>query len=173
MPDGFILDENRWDSLPLDDLLLPQIHKQAQGRLGRAGYLGFDSLVKNSSLARSYKARRNYTLSREGVCYRTQVAVRTQTLGNKDWQKFVQGKENEVQGERDESKADAYITTRILNQYADEARKALARLAQYATSFPEYHRSILTKRWTQIEELVKEAYDNSINVWTREALVDI
>lgn len=173
MPDGFILDENRWDTLPLDGLLLLQIHKQTQRRLERAGYLGFDPLVEKSSLARSYKACRNYTLSREGVCYRTHVAVRTQTLGNKDWRKFVQGKENEMEEEKDESKADGYITVRILNGYADEARKALAGLAKYGTSFPEYPRSTLTKRWTQIEELVKGAYDNSINVWTREALGDI
>lgn len=78
-----------------------------------------------------------------------------------------------MEEKRDESKADAYITVRILNRYADEARKALAGLAKYGTSFPEYTRSTLTKRWTQIEELVKEAYGNSINVGTREALGDI
>lgn len=44
--DGFILDENRWDSLPLDGLLLRQLDKQTQGRLERAGYLGFGSSME-------------------------------------------------------------------------------------------------------------------------------
>ncbi|SLM38471.1 SET domain [Lasallia pustulata] len=149
---GFILDENRWDSLPLDGPLLRQIHKSTQGRLNRAGYLG------------------NYTLSREGVCYRTQVAVRTQTLGNKDWRKFIEGKENEMEEMRDESKADYFIAVRVLDGYADEATKALAGFAKYGSAFPEYPRSTLKKRWMQIAELVKEAYDNSINDLTREAL---
>lgn len=48
MLDGFILDENKWDSLPLDGLLLLQIHKQTQGRLERAGYLGFESSMEKS-----------------------------------------------------------------------------------------------------------------------------
>ena len=75
-----------------------------------------------------------------------------------------------MEEERDESKADAYIAMQILNGYADEAKKALAGFAKYGSAFPEYPRSTLTKRWTQIGELVKEAYCNSINVWTREAL---
>ena len=70
---------------------------------------------------------------------------------------------------RDESKADTYIAVHILDEYADEAKKALAGLAKYGGTFSEYPLSTLTKRWTQIRELVKEAYDNSIHVWTSEA----
>lgn len=78
-----------------------------------------------------------------------------------------------MEEERDESKADAYITVRILHGYAEEAKKALAGFSKYGSAFPEYPRSTLIKRWTQVSDLVKEAYESSINIWTREALGDM
>ena len=38
--DGFILDINKWDTLPLDDLILPLIKAPSRHRLDKAGYLG-------------------------------------------------------------------------------------------------------------------------------------
>ena len=37
---GFILDENKWDSLLLDDLILPHLNTKSRKRLSEAGYLG-------------------------------------------------------------------------------------------------------------------------------------
>jgi len=40
MKDGFILETNKWDSLPIDDLLLPAIKAPLKHRLETEGYLG-------------------------------------------------------------------------------------------------------------------------------------
>lgn len=44
--DGFILEENRWDSLPIDDLVLHHlIYKPARKQLENAGYLGSQHIL--------------------------------------------------------------------------------------------------------------------------------
>ena len=47
--DGFILDQNKWDSLPLDDLLLPILlrHKPRRDKLESEGYLGYGNSRKD------------------------------------------------------------------------------------------------------------------------------
>jgi len=39
IPDGFILEKNRWDSLQIDALVLSAIDEKAKGLLKDAGYL--------------------------------------------------------------------------------------------------------------------------------------
>ena len=61
--DGFILDENKWDNLPVDDLIYDVTNDTfPRSLLEQSGYLGA------------------YTLSKDGVCFRTEVAVRAYTM---------------------------------------------------------------------------------------------
>ena len=118
-------------------------------------------------------AHRYYTLSRDGVCHRTQVAVRTQTLSNRDWKKFVEGKEAEMDEERDESKANAYVCQNILDAYYSEATNALEcfeeeEFRDYA--LPKTISTTLTQRWTQIRSMIRDALKNDIDALTRQAL---
>ena len=39
--DGFILQNNQWDSVPLDDILLPMLSEDSQRALLKFGYLGY------------------------------------------------------------------------------------------------------------------------------------
>lgn len=109
---------------------------------------------------------RNYTLSSEGVCHRTQVAVRSQTLKIAVWNKFVAGRD--VKDDQDESKADLFIVSRILQVYYETAEKALRDLENTGDLLPSAPRGTLMRRWEQIKELIREAFRGGINTRTKE-----
>ncbi|MCJ1427429.1 hypothetical protein MMC29_005332 [Sticta canariensis] len=140
---GFILEENKWDFLPIDDLVLHHsIYDSARKRLENAGYLG------------------DYTLTRDGVCHRTQVAIRTQTLGIPEWEMFVEGRDGADVGV--ERRTDAYIATQIIDVYYSEAENALDCL-ETKTELHPGPRKILVKRWSQIKHLIMDASNQFAN----------
>ncbi|KAL9120407.1 MAG: hypothetical protein Q9187_003030 [Circinaria calcarea] len=151
---GFILSQNKWDSLCVDDVLLSKLHHSTLKRLENAGYLG------------------NYTLSCEGLCHRTQVAVRTMTIGKRDWQLFVEGREEEMEAERDEFKADSWVCYKLLDECKVEAEYSLEMLEDERMKDPDFTEAMqatLIKRWTQIKRLIFEAFRNGINDDTKHA----
>ncbi|MCJ1469926.1 hypothetical protein MMC07_008570 [Pseudocyphellaria aurata] len=146
LQDGFVLEENKWDYLPIDDLVLHKwIYEPARKRLESAGYLG------------------DYTLGREGVCHRTQVAIRTETLGIPEWTKFIEGQD--VVNMCDERKADSYIVSRILDVYFSEAANALNYL-ETTTELQAGPQKMLVKRWSQIKSLITDAFRHTANSHT-------
>lgn len=137
---GFILDKNKWDYLPLDDLLLPSILRQRHRRdkLEREGYLG------------------NYILTAEGVCHRTEVAIRTLTLNTHDWQRYVEG--FSVSEEAcDEPWTNTIIETNILLVYHEAVQNALKALDKIDNESVKLQKETLTRRWLQIEVTVERA----------------
>ncbi|MCJ1248619.1 hypothetical protein MMC30_005837 [Trapelia coarctata] len=150
---GFILETNKWDSLQIDALILSAIDDKAKERLRDAGYLG------------------EHSLSREGVCHRTQVAVRTQTLNRRDWGHYVQGRATSIEEVDDEKKADAWICRQILMTYHNDAIHALKLFRDSCVRRPagvtDPIRSVLQTRWMQIETMIRNAFNNSINPETR------
>ncbi|KAL9126595.1 MAG: hypothetical protein Q9217_004387 [Psora testacea] len=142
--DGFSLEKNRWDSLPLDDFFNQAlIDEKDSKRLAGAGYLG------------------HYTLSDEGVCHRTQVAVRTQTLDSRKWEEYVAG--YIVGDEHDDAEADAFVATRIMRVYYEEAKAASLELDKAGDILPFKQRETLLMRWKQIKLLIQKAFTNGIN----------
>lgn len=95
------------------------------------------------------------------MCHRTQVAIRGLLLENKDFERFVSGKE--VSDRHDKAQADEFITSKILLVYKCEAVQALKALENFNDEALQPQRQILMKRWTQISDLVQKAEANSID----------
>jgi hypothetical protein len=68
---GFILDENKWGEISLDEVILPLFSEEQKHKLKEAGFLG------------------NFILDRETVCYRTQIALRLLCMPPDRWERLV------------------------------------------------------------------------------------
>ena len=68
---------------------------------------------------------------------------------------FVEGRETEMEVEDDEAKADAHISREVLSIYHNEAKNALECLRNGVLQDRKEIKAVLSKRWTQIEELVR------------------
>lgn len=146
--DGFILDHNEWDALPLDDFFNGErLHDNKKDQLKRANYWG------------------NYTVTSAGVCHRTQVAVRALTTNVGRFKQFVAGKE--IDKDREESKADSFIALQILQVYYETAENTIKYLEEDESTLPEVARMTLIKRWKQIRRLIQQAFLNGINKHTQ------
>lgn len=147
------MDNNKWDSLPLDDFFAGErLHENKKDQLKRSNYWG------------------NYAVSSDGVCHRTQVAVRALTTNVARFKQFVAGRE--IDKEREDSKADTWIVGQILQVYYETAKTAIKHLEPEENdddreSLPEAVRATLLKRWKQIKRLIQEAFVNGINKQTQ------
>lgn len=131
--DGFILDENRWDNLPVDDLLLEITHNEpARSILEESQNLGA------------------YTLSSDGVCYRTYVAIRATTMKLERWQSYVDGV---LEDGAEDKAADQEIERLILQPYHEEAQVSLRHL-ENSNEVPGPIKATLKRRWGQILDIV-------------------
>lgn len=83
------------------------------------------------------------------------------------WKNFVNGvyEHDPV----DEQKVNVFIVRRIMDVYYAEAKESLKRLKSLESAI-EPQRAILIKRFIQIQDLVKEAFQNSFNADTGLAL---
>lgn len=84
------------------------------------------------------------------------------------WKEFVNGvyKHDPV----DEQKVNVSIVRRIMDVYYAEAKKSLKRLKTLDSTIEPRQRAILIKRFVQIQDLIKEAFQNSFNADTGLAL---
>ncbi|KAI4865219.1 SET domain-containing protein, partial [Hypoxylon rubiginosum] len=128
---GFVMDENRWDEVLLDDVLLSKLDARQKDKLEEAGYLG------------------NYVMDRETVCYRTQVAVRLLCCGFREWKRFVDGIDD---GERSQLKVDRAIVG-LLGDLRHDAEKAISEV-EALTIEDQQQQEMLVRRWKHIEALV-------------------
>ncbi|KAI2634881.1 SET domain-containing protein [Hypomontagnella submonticulosa] len=127
---GFVMDDNRWDEVLLDDVLLPRLSARQKERLEEAGFLG------------------KYVMDEQTVCHRTQVAVRLLCCGVREWKRFVDGIDD---GERSQRAADKLIFG-LLKEQRQLAEKRISE-AETLTVGDQQQRDILIKRWTQIRDL--------------------
>ncbi|KAI1766754.1 SET domain-containing protein [Hypoxylon sp. FL1150] len=128
---GFVMDENKWDEVLLDDVLLPKLDSRQRDKLEEAGYLG------------------KYVMDRENVCYRTQVAVRLLCCGFREWRRFVDGVDD---GEHSQAKVDRAIVG-LLGDLKKEAEKTNSEVEALAIE-DQQQQEMLIKRWKHIEALV-------------------
>jgi hypothetical protein len=129
---GFILKENRWDEICLDEFVLPLFSEEQKQQLQEAGFLG------------------KFVLDRETICYRTQVALRLLCMPVNRWQRLV------AKGVETEDKYKISVDGTLLKALklhlnsVDEKLKQVKVLACGLDS----QKDILGRRWKQIRLLL-------------------
>ena len=129
---GFSLDDNRWDEVGLDDVLLPRLTRRQSDALADAGFLG------------------RYVLDRDGVCHRTQVAVRRLCCAVGEWRRFADGVDD---GAASQGMVDKLLLE-ILGGYRDKIEETVRRVEGLAGVAEPEQRAVLAQRWRQIRALV-------------------
>lgn len=130
---GFILDENKWDEVGLDEPVLSHLSKEQRMDLETVGFSG------------------NYRLDAETVCYRTQIAVRRMCMPIEKWRRVVDGLED---SEVMKGKVDGLIV-RLLRAYEKDVLGIIAELEGMKDG-TQSQRDLLVRRWKQIRGLVED-----------------
>lgn len=132
---GFILDENKWDEISIDEVILPLFTEELKQQLREAGFLG------------------NFVLDREKVCYRTQVTLRLLFMPPNRWQfMLVEGLEDEDEHQLAVNK----ILVKGLKAYLDIASERIKQVELLDCGLPS-QRCTLNRRWEQICLLLTSA----------------
>jgi hypothetical protein len=130
---GFVLEENRWDEVGLDEPVLSQLGKEQREDLEDAGFSG------------------NYRLDADTVCYRTQVAVRRMCMPVDKWRRLIEGLED---AEVLKGKVDKLIVG-ILRTYEKDVLGIIAELENMKDGTQD-QRDVLIRRWGQVRVLVED-----------------
>ncbi|KAI1478281.1 SET domain-containing protein [Daldinia eschscholtzii] len=128
---GFVMDENRWDEILLDDVLVPKLSDRQKERLEEVGFLG------------------KYILDRETVCHRTQVAARLLCCGVREWKRFVDGIDD---GERSQKNVNQLVLT-LLREQRHIAEKRIIEVQSLDVGLLQ-QKEVLARRWKQIQDLI-------------------
>lgn len=134
---GFVLDDNRWDEVPLDNVLLTLFSDEQKAILQEENFWG------------------NYVLDENSVCYRTQAAVRLLCMPLQRWWHCLESgfdDYDEYQGA-----ADA-VLQRAMTTYSKAIHEKLEQVSKTGTRFV-HQKEMLDKRWKQILLLVNAAID--------------
>ncbi|RYC64259.1 hypothetical protein CHU98_g1972 [Xylaria longipes] len=128
---GFVMIENCWDEVLLDDVVLKRLDAAQKERLEDTGFLG------------------RYVLDRDTVCHRTQVALRLLCCKVGEWMRFVNGSDD---GEGSQAAVDALLLE-LLREYATTVEGTVEQIR--ALEVGERAQSdMLIERWEQIRRLV-------------------
>lgn len=130
---GFVLEENKWDEVGLDEPVLSHLTKEQRIDLENVGFSG------------------NYRLDADTVCYRTQIAVRRLCMPVDKWKRLVDGLEDAevLKGKVDE------LIVKLLRAYEKDVLGIIAELEGMKDG-TEGQRGMLRKRWSQIRVLVED-----------------
>lgn len=130
---GFVLEENRWDEVGLDEPVLSHLSKEQREDLEDTGFSG------------------NYRLDAETVCYRTQVAVRRACMPVDKWRRLIEGLED---AEVLKGKVNGVIV-KLLRAYERDILGIITELESMKDG-AESQRALLVKRWLQVRVLVED-----------------
>ena len=133
---GFIMDENAWDEVTLDEYILPMLSEAQKNMLRDAGFFG------------------KYVLDRDNVCYRTQVVLRILVLPVGKWRRFVGGGDD---GEKDQGLVDERLSE-VLENYKKDVKRNLENIEELEDA-KESQKETLRTRWEQIDRLLQMAVD--------------
>lgn len=132
---GFVLEENRWDEVLLDNVLLTLFSDEQKQVLQEENYWG------------------DYVLDRHSVCYRTQAAVRLLCMPGQTWRHSLKSgfdDDDEYQGAADAILREAMSTySKTIYQILDQISNAGSHLV--------HEKEVLGKRWEQILLLISIA----------------
>jgi hypothetical protein len=131
---GFVLAENRWDEVCLDDVILPDLNRTQKAELEDRGFLG------------------KYMLdARTPGCHRTQVVLRLLCCTPSQWRSFVDAEDD---GEASQGKVDALLT-QLLNRILQTIRETLGNMEKLDVGH-DTGGELLTERWKQIETMITQ-----------------
>lgn len=130
---GFVLEENKWDEVGIDEPVLSHLSKEQRTDLEDTGFSG------------------NYRLDADTVCYRTQVAVRRMCMPVEGWRRLIEGLED---AEVLKGKVDVMIV-KLLRAYEKDILGIITELEGMKDG-TEGQRGMLVKRWSQVRVLVED-----------------
>ncbi|KAI1748833.1 SET domain-containing protein [Xylaria castorea] len=128
---GFVMRENCWDEVLLDEAVLKRLDETQKERLEDVGFLG------------------RYVLDRDTVCHRTQVALRLLCCKVGEWMRFVNGNDD---GEESQGAVDALLLE-LLREYV----VIVEGTAEHIRTLKVGEGSqvdMLIERWEQIRKLI-------------------
>jgi hypothetical protein len=132
---GFTLDENKWDTVPLDEVILPFLSKDQKEILDKAGFLGC------------------YILDEGMICHRTRVALSLFCMPLRTWQLYLAGAYDD--GDQYEAEV-AQISLKLFQAFLHIVDEKLQQLSLLGCCHPG-QMDMLRKRWEQIRLLVENA----------------
>ncbi|KAI0125297.1 SET domain-containing protein [Xylariales sp. AK1849] len=142
---GFVLEENCWDEVGLDEVVLPRL-MEGRGK-GKGAERDRDKWKERLEGAGFWGG---YTLDRETVCHRTQVALRTLCCGVGEWKRFVDGEDG---GEESQGKVNG-ILAGLLEGYRGTIEERIKGIEGIKEG-EECQRNLLSQRWRHINRLIK------------------
>ncbi|CAK7229756.1 hypothetical protein SBRCBS47491_007356 [Sporothrix bragantina] len=150
---GFVLDENRWDEVSLDAVLLPRLTSSP------------GEIVREDLEAAGFWGSYMIDAATPGGCYRTQIALRRLLCGTTGqakraaWQQFVEGGGDDEDESEETKTALQDLLLECLDDMAELAHKTLAKLERLGKAGvgTDSQRNLLTLRWKQIEAMVAQA----------------
>jgi hypothetical protein len=132
---GFVMEENKWDEVPLDEYVLPLFSEQQKRKLEEMGFLG------------------KYVLDGEGACYRTQIALRLLCLPANQWQWLVNsGLED---GDKHQGSVDG-VLLKVLKPFLESAVGKIESIKVLGCGHASQRKTLVT-RWNQIHISLKTA----------------
>lgn len=132
---GFTLDENRWDEVSLDEVILPLFSEAQKKTLDNAGFLG------------------SYVLDNQMICHRTRVALSLLCMPLRKWRQFLAG---DFDGEDQYKMEVAQITVKGLHALLNAIDEKLQQIPLLEYCHPGQV-DMLGKRWDQIRLLLRNA----------------
>jgi hypothetical protein len=130
---GFVMRDNQWDEVGLDEVVLPRLGGKWRERLEEKGFLG------------------EYVLDKGAVCHRTQVAIRTMCCGVREWGRFVDGEDD---GAGSQEKVDKLLVE-MLEVYRTVIEERINVVRGMEDQGEESQRELLIQRWKHIDQLVE------------------
>ncbi len=138
---GFVLAENRWDAVCLDDALLPMLSEKQKLDLDDRAFLG------------------NYMLDAQTAgCHRTQVALRLLCCTHKQWQRFVESGNDTEASQR---KVDNLLM-QVLEKFLAMIQDRLEDVQKVRVGL-NCQRELLARRWKQIDMMVTHTIERLRN----------
>jgi hypothetical protein len=131
---GFLLEENRWDTVCLDEVILSSMEADQMLNLEDSGFSGA------------------YMLGPETVgCFRTQVALRMLCGTHEQWKRYVDAEvEDEVfQGIVDE------LLVSLLETYVEMITRTIEDIGELEVGMAA-QRKLLVARWIQIQDMIMQ-----------------
>ncbi|ORY60546.1 SET domain-containing protein [Pseudomassariella vexata] len=129
---GFVMAENRWDEVGLDEVVMSRLSEKWRERLEEVSFLG------------------GYVLDRETVCHRTQVALRALCCEIREWKRFVDGEDD---GDGSQAKVDKLLVE-MLEAYRVKIGEVVCEV-QGLKEGEQEQRTMLVERWRQVDRLVE------------------
>ena len=132
---GFLLEQNQYDEISLDEVILPLFSKDQSQALEEARFLG------------------GFVLDKDSVCYRTQAALRLVSMPIEAWQRSL-ANGFDYEDEHRES-VDQYLL-RAFGDYLNLVNQRLRQVSLLECNYAE-QKDTLRKRWEQMREILNTA----------------